>query len=562
MNDLPGTLEQISARLETLEKRVYVLEHPCEASQELEANPTSLHEVVEDRSFAQTGGLFSVVGRAMLGIAGAYVLRAVAELTSLPKLAVAAIAIAYAILWLVWAARVKAANWVANTVYACTSAVILAPMLWELTLRFNVLPPSATATILAFFVLIATALSWKQNLTPVLWVANAMAVVAALTLAIATHRLIPFIFALLLMVIICEVAARLNHGSSVRPLVAAAADLSIWALIFIYNGPQNARVDYPVLGTAALLVPGCALFLIYAASIGVNTLRHGKNLTVFETLQSVIAFLLCASSVLYFAPHFGGIGLGGACLLLSVACYTLVLAVFRGLASERNFQTFSAWGTSLLLAGTLLCLPTFGMTLCLGLAAITFIVLGIRLNLLTLQIHGLVLLIAASISSGLFGYSFHALAGTLPIILTASVCVASACAVICYAACKPAVGETWVRQSLCLVPAALAVCALAAILVQGLLLLIALRITPDVYHVAFIRTLICCATALSVAFAGWRWRRRELTNIAYAALAFVAAKLVFEDLRHGHFEFIAGSIFLFAITLIAVPRLARMGLKL
>jgi predicted tellurium resistance membrane protein TerC len=113
-----------------------------------------------------------------------------------------------------------------------------------------------------------------------------------------------------------------------------------------------------------------------------------------------------------------------------------------------------------------------------------------------------------------------------------------------------------------MVPAALAVFALAAILVQGLLFLVALRFTPDVYHVAFIRTLICCATALFVAFAGSCWKRRELTNIAYATLAFVAAKLVFEDLRHGHFEFIAGSIFLFAITLIAVPRLARAGQKL
>jgi hypothetical protein len=34
-----------------------------------------------------------------------------------------------------------------------------------------------------------------------------------------------------------------------------------------------------------------------------------------------------------------------------------------------------------------------------------------------------------------------------------------------------------------------------------------------------------------------------------------------EDLRLGHLEFIAASIFLFAITLIAVPRLARIGQK-
>jgi hypothetical protein len=39
----------------------------------------------------------------------------------------------------------------------------------------------------------------------------------------------------------------------------------------------------------------------------------------------------------------------------------------------------------------------------------------------------------------------------------------------------------------------------------------------------------------------------------------VADKLLLEDLRLGHLEFIAASIFLFAVTLIAVPRMARMG---
>ena len=44
-------------------------------------------------------------------------------------------------------------------------------------------------------------------------------------------------------------------------------------------------------------------------------------------------------------------------------------------------------------------------------------------------------------------------------------------------------------------------------------------------------------------------------------VALLAVKLVLEDLRHGHLGFIAGSIFLFAITLIVVPRVARMGQK-
>ena len=78
---------------------------------------------------------------------------------------------------------------------------------------------------------------------------------------------------------------------------------------------------------------------------------------------------------------------------------------------------------------------------------------------------------------------------------------------------------------------------------------------------AFIRTLAVCSVALGLAFGGAWWRRPEMTRIAYAALAFEAAKLLFEDLRHGRMEFIAASFFLFAITLIGVPRLARLGHK-
>jgi hypothetical protein len=562
MNDHPGTLDQLAARLESLEDRVYGLEHPSEASHELEANPTAAYETVEDRSLVQAGGLFSIAGRAMLGIAGAYVLRAVAESTPLPKLVVAAIAAVYAILWLVWAVRVKAATWVPSAIYAGTSAVIVAPMLWELTLRFKVLPPSASATILAVFVVTASALAWKQNLTPVLWVVNATAAATALALAIATRELIPFISALLLMVVICEFAAKLNHGSTVRPLVALAADLAVWALIFIYAGPQDARVDYPVAGMAALLVPGCVLFFIYAGSIFVGTIRQGKNITILEMLQAVIAFLLAASSVLYFEPRLGSMYLGVACLVLAGACYGLVLAAFCELSATRNFQVFFAWGTGLLLVGSFLCLPTLGFALCLGISAIASTLLGIRLHRLTFQVHGLVLLVSAAVSSGLFSYAFNTLAGTLPITLTASICIASVSTLVLYGVGKPAVDDTWVQHSLRIVPAALAVLVLAAFLVQGLLFLMTLRMNPDVYHVAFIRTLTCCAIALALAYAGSRWSRRELTHIAFATLTFVAAKLVFEDLRHGQFEFIAGSIFLFAVSLIAVPRLARMGQKL
>jgi hypothetical protein len=109
--------------------------------------------------------------------------------------------------------------------------------------------------------------------------------------------------------------------------------------------------------------------------------------------------------------------------------------------------------------------------------------------------------------------------------------------------------------------ATVAVGGAAAMAVEGLMSLIALNVNPGPHHLAFIRTLILCAAALALAFSGAHWRRMELSRMGYATLALTAGKLVFEDLRQGHLEFVAASIFLFAVTLIAVPRLARMGEK-
>jgi uncharacterized membrane protein YuzA (DUF378 family) len=553
MDVLPDALEELTARLQSLERRVAVLEHPTAplSAPEPAASPAAV--AGEGLSLAQSGSVLSVLAYALLGIAGAYVLRYIAESSSLPRLAIAAVAIVYALLWLVGAARTPA--WFSSAVYAGTSTLILAPMLWELTLSFKVLPAQATAAILCAFVFAATALAWKRNRAPVYWMANATAAAAALALSIATHQFLPFLATLLLMALTCEYAAARNHPCSVRPLVAAAADLAIWALIFIYSSPQSTRTDYPALGAAGLLLPGCLLLLIYAVSVVVRTALRGQQITVFETSQTIIAFLLASSSVLYFSPGWGAIVLGAVCLLFSIACYAAAFLLFsRG----RNFQVYSSWAACLLLTGCLLCLPPFWLAACLALAALAATVSHSRL---ALKVHGLVFLLAATVTSRLMEYAFHALAGALPVSLTASVCLVAACAMICSAAGKRGSPESWMQQLIRLATAALAVFALAALLVEGLLRFVALRRPPEAHHVAFIRTLVLCALALALAKAGSRWRRVELTRIAYATLGLVAAKLLLEDLPLGHLEVIAASIFLFAITLIAVPRLARIEQK-
>jgi hypothetical protein len=559
MEDLPEALTRLTARLETLEQRVYALEHPSEAiSSQPAPEPAPLHAepVAETLPLAQTG-VFVVLGRALLGIAGAYLLRAVAESGSLPRLAVASVAIVYALLWLVWASRTRAGEWFASATYACTSALIIAPMLWELTLRFKILPPAGAAGVLSAFVCAATALAWKRNLTSIYWVANAAAVVAALALSIATRDLAPFIAALLLMALVSEFAAGRNRELSIRPLTAAAADLAIWALIFIYSSPPSTRGDYPALRTALLIAPGFILFSIYGSSTAFRTVLKEQTITAFETVQTMIAFLLAASSLLYFAPRAGATVLGVLCLVLAAAGYAATYTRFDRASDRRNYRVFAAWSVALLIAGSWLCLPILSRSAFLGVAAVAATVLGARQRRLTLEFHGLACLLAAAAASNLLDYVLRALAGALPGAPAPGVCLVAACAVLCYAVGKPSQSEPWQRQLLHLATASVALGAVAALLVEGLMSLAALGVHPGAQHLAFIRTLTLCAAALALAYSGAHWRRMELTRLGYAALVLVAVKLVFEDLRHGHLAYIAASIFLVALTLIAVPRLTR-----
>jgi hypothetical protein len=562
MEDLPESLNRLVTRLEVLERRVTALEHPVENSSALPALELISHETVEDRPFALAGGVFPVFGKAMLGIAGAYLLRAVAESTSLPKLGLAAIAVTYAMVWLVLATRTAAGAWLASTIYASTSALILAPMLWELTLRFKVMSAEGSAGVLCIFVCAAAALAWKRNLTSVFWVANVTAAVVAVALSIATCQLDPFIATLLVMVLFSEWAAGHERGSGVRLLVAAAADLSIWSLIFIYASPQSTRGDYPLLGMPVLLAPSFVLFLIYAVSVALKTMVFHREITVFETLQSMIAFLLAGSSLLYFGPQNGAIWLGILCMILSSASYAAAFVLFDRLPERRNYQVFSGWSALLFLSGSLMCLPLVWLSASVGGAAVGATLLGARLNRRSLQLHGMLFLLTASAVSGLLHYALVVLAGTLPAAPSVSICVVAICAILSFAVGEFCLGEDWKQQMLHGVVAVVAISASTALLVQGLMGLIGLGMNPGAHHLAFIRTLTICLAALALAFSGAHWHRMELTRIGYASLVLVAAKLVFEDLRLGHLEFIAASIFLFAVTLISVPRLARMGQRI
>ncbi|HTM18196.1 MAG TPA: hypothetical protein VL135_14885 [Terracidiphilus sp.] len=555
MNRSPGELELLSERVDDLERRVLALEHPAE----IKAAQVDEHEqevLIASGSALETFSIFPIIGRSMLGVAGAYLLRAVAESGVLPRLPVSVFAVAYAFAWLVWSSRISSS--LPRVMYAGTAALILTPMLWESTLTFHVFTPVVTAGVLAAFLTLATVLDLRNGKARGMWIAQGIGVLTTAALGFRTHEVLPFVTAILLALCVTEFARSREYQEPVWPLIVVAADISVWGLIFIYSGAQDTRMAYPLLSTAALIAPASILFAINGAAISAWVVRRKRGITIFEVIQVTIAFALVVTAVFYFAPEHGAMILGIVSLVLSGGTYACASLYLRAGEERRSFRVFAVWSAALLVAGSLWALPLQVAAILLAVAAGLATYLSRRFESSMHEFHAVVFLTGASVVADLPRYLYGCLAGTPPRSPGAAILIVSLCAMAALFLARSEADNAW-QRFLHLVMTFIAICAVTALLAQAVLSGTRALIALDAHHVAFLRTLSVCAVALAIGFVGSRWGRRELTHLAYAALALLAVKLLFEDLRHGQMGFAAASIALFAVTLMGVPRLVRLG---
>ena len=363
------------------------------------------------------------------------------------------------------------------------------------------------------------------------------------------------------MTVASEAAAARDRSSFIRFWIAISADVAVCALIYIASRPADSRMDYRQVSEWLLILIGLTPLLLYGASATAQTILRGRRITFFEASQTLVAFLLAAWSMLAFRSG-GAVALGLLCLVASVVGYGLVYARFGATTQQRNFHVYAVGSAALFSSG---CLPVTAHDLAdyrachscdrgnYSWSSNRASYLGI--SRLDVSLGGRVVFLACC------SMSLTPLTSTVPTSPTGLISIVAVAAVVSYALERRFQADQWQHYFLDVLSAILAVGATAAFLVYGLVRLTQVAITPGVSHVAVIRTLTTCVLALLLAYAGSRWKRKELGWLAYGALVFVASKLVFEDMRHGHLGFTAVSIFLYAITLLSVPRLVRLARK-
>ena len=561
--DVSSHLEELSARMEDLERRLSALEQLTREKISFPESPAIPAFLRPNRSEAASGqspsNVFSDFGRAVLGIAGAYVLRAVAETGFLAPWFAVTLALAYAAAWLVWAAWPEGRTRLTRVCYAVTAGLILSPMLWEVTVRFRMLDPPVTAALLAAFAFLAMILAWGRGGSPVIWVGMLTVVVTAFVLMVAARDPVPFTAALLVMALMSEFAASRGRWRILRSIVAVAADLSVLVLILILGDASAIPQEYRRADADVLISLVVFPFVIYAASMGVRSLISRLKITWFEAVQFSGAVLLAGWGVLRITQGEGREALGACCLAAGAVCYFAAFGLRARHSEGRNFHFYAVCGVAFVTAGSFLALPSVPLVIWLSVAAVAATGLGVRGHSPVLDLHGVVYLSGAVIAAGMLGYAGRALAGGYPSKPGALLVLSAAASLLCAAMVSRYRGEHAIERLLRLLPAILAVYAAAGIAVAWIAQFVAHGAAPTPPQLAVIRTVVTCAAALLLTFFGARFQRRELVWMAYAAAILGSLKLIFEDLRFGSTQSLAASLLIYGVVLILIPRLVRTG---
>lgn len=561
----------LTAAVRDLQRRVAKLEQQLEATSAGAPVFPPASAVADDSLTPHLrplpAGVLAVLGRALLGIAGAYLLRALVEYGSMPRIVGVAAALAYAGWWLVTSSRVAAENRFTIGVYGITSALIVSPMLWETTVRFQVLPPHVTAAILVLFVLTGLALAWPRNLAVITWITTLAGVTTALALIIATHRLVPFTAALLTIALAVEYTACRDHWLGVRWVVALTADLSLFLMTWLVSRPQGLPEGYAAIPVLLVIAMQIALLSIYLGSMMVRTLVRGLNVRWFEIGQAIVAFLIAVIGGFQVAQRAGIAwkGMGVVCLAGGIACYAVAFAFLEHKTGRhRNFEVYSSFGLLLIGTGTFILLSGFGLALAWSLLAVAGVWVGYRSIRVTPVLHGAAYLLAAVFISGVLAYAAHTMlapADSSNVPLTGAAVVAAIAGVMCYSATvlNKNVSESWSRHippvlfATLLVSIALGFAAGASIAACPA----ALGLTLDAPSLATLRTALVAASAIVLAWFGWRYGRPELIWLLYPIMFFGGIKLLIEDFRQGRPVTLFLSLLFYGGTLILLPRGAR-----
>ena len=362
--DLETRLEGVIRELGEVRERLDRLEDRApgpnrEGVPRTAAAPEARVESVAPRN-ALLAGAVGLVGRTLMALGGAYLLRAVTETGALPPLAGIVAGLAYSGLWLLLADRAAAHGRRLSAVFhGVATAMIAYPLVWETTTRFGLLSHAAAAALVPLLVALGLGLAWRHRLGGIAWINGLAGLATAFGLLQVTHDLVTFTAALLLIALLVELTALRDRWLGLRWPTALVLDVAVLQTVLIAVRADGPPPGFPSLSSTSVIAVGLALPVLYLGSTAIRTLVRSRAVRPFEVVQAAIALLIGFGGTLGVVRFTGAatLAVGAFGLLLAAACYAVAFAfIERREGIGRNFYVYTTFAGLLTLAGAWLTL--------------------------------------------------------------------------------------------------------------------------------------------------------------------------------------------------------------
>lgn len=510
----------------------------------------------------------ALVGRTLVILGGGYLFRALTDAALVPSLVGVVAGLLYGTWWLMAADRAAiAGDRLSASFFGLVAAMIVCPLVWETTARFELLVPAAAATTLVIFLGFGLAVAWRRDLEAVAWIMVLFAVATMLGLLISTREWLLFSIGLLALAATVEVLAVNDRWLGLRWPAALGADLSILLLFSIALRKGQPPDGAELLSPGWVIGVGVALPILYLATIAARTLLRERTVSIFAVAQAGVALLIgfggAARVVVFNGANPAALGI--ASVALGIACYTAAFAVVdRRLGLGANFYSYSSFACLLILAGSSVILPPNALALVWSVLAIAAVWLGGHFDRITLRFHGVAYLMTAAVVCGLVVLAWDGLAAdptSMPWHAAPACLLVAVAAAVCYAmlVAMPTARSSQLAdmlpQAVSAALIALSVAGLAAGWLAGPLL--ATNAAAGPAFVAAGRTAIIAVLAVALAWAARRWSLQELGWLVYPLLVGGGIKLLWEDFGYAHPVALFVTLAFYGSALVVTPRLMR-----
>lgn len=578
LRDLSVTMDQLKETVKSLENRVRALEGTSPAAVEAPDEETysevKVESPIEEFGFSRPSAsrVFSLLGRSILFLAGAFLLRALTDGGTLPPVAGFGLGLSYALALIFLSdMALRKGDQSGAVALGIVAAVVAFPFLFETTARLKVVSPEVGGLALLVISTVALGSAWVRKERSLAWVYSMAALVTIMGMGFATGA--PEFFAGLLLVLglATLMMAYTRRWYIKRWVVAGCANVVIYRLAVLATNPPESGAGKHDLSPPVVQALALGLVVVYLGVFTYRALVQGRGVKVFDVVQSAGVLLVGMIGAIRIGVV-GGVGdevLGWCALVAALGYYTVAFTVVRQRHGRgRGFFYFASLALVFLFIGSRAVAEGPWLAWCWIALGLVTAALGGRFNRVTLRAHSAVYLLLAGYQTGMWAAAFDSyfVSGSS---VWRGLGLASYVALLAMTACYWVLvmtQRTGDESRYRLLPRFfVSVWCLAGFSSLAIVLLVGVfaGMPPQASGpaVAVIRTGILAVSALGLAVAGRRKGLVELGWLVYPILALGLGKLLWEDMRAGSPMVIAASFTLFGVALVLAPRILRGGKK-